>query len=82
MRYFGSFESYALFLYKSKTSVTQIVPPQPNYPTKITLARVACLWLSLVTQRGLSPAEERGRCVTRLHIDREGDYCVCETNTA
>ena len=57
MRYFGSFGSYALFLYKSK-------------------------WLSLVTQRGLSPAEERGRCVTRLHIDREGDYCVCETNTA
>ena len=31
MRYFGSFESYALFLYKSKTSVTQIVPPQPNH---------------------------------------------------
>ena len=82
MRYFGSFESYTLFLYKSKTSITQIVPPQPNHPTKITLARVACLCSSPVTQRGLSPTEEKKRCVTRLHNDREEDYCVCETNAA
>ena len=34
MRYLAALESYALFLYKRKTSVTQIVPPQPTYPKK------------------------------------------------
>ena len=34
MRDLAAFESYALFLYKRKTSVTQIVPPQPTDPKK------------------------------------------------
>ena len=47
------------FLYKSKTSVTQIVSLQPTHPTKITLARIACLCFGLVTQRPLSNGGER-----------------------
>ena len=47
------------FLYKSKTSVTQIVSLQPTHPTKITLARIACLCFGLVTQGPLSNGGER-----------------------
>ena len=47
------------FLYEWKTSVTQIVSPQPTHPTKITLARIACLCFGLVTQRPLSNGGER-----------------------
>ena len=47
------------FLYEWRTSVTQIVSPQPTHPTKITLARIACLCFGLVTQRPLSNGGER-----------------------
>ena len=47
------------FLYEWKTSVTQIVSLQPTHPTKITLARIACLCFGLVTQRPLSNGGER-----------------------
>ena len=77
MRYFAAFESYALFLYKWKTSVTQIVSPQPTHPTKITLACVSCLCFGIVTQRDLSPKGERGRCVTgQNNAERETKVCV------
>ena len=78
MRYFAAFESYALFLYKWKTSVTQIVPPQPTYPKKKKkLACVACLCFGIVTQCGLSPKGERGRCVTgQNNAEKETKVCV------